>query len=162
MYDYIITKPSLDEDTLAHYGVKGMKWGKRKSRKRNITGKGKGGFKSGPGLGILESIMPSLKIKKWADQLNNARTNEERAALYNAIINRGLKDSGLSDYGYQLKKSRYGTNTLTDGSNYKSITQREIEADRKGIQEKANKVSKNDKDTFEFFGNPKRKLKKKK
>lgn len=25
-YDYIITKPPLNEDTLAHYGVKGMKW----------------------------------------------------------------------------------------------------------------------------------------
>ncbi len=25
-YDYIIEKPPLNEDTLAHYGVKGMKW----------------------------------------------------------------------------------------------------------------------------------------
>ena len=28
MYDYIIEKPPLNEDTLAHYGVKGMKWRK--------------------------------------------------------------------------------------------------------------------------------------
>lgn len=28
IYDYIITKPPLDEDTLAHYGIKGMKWHK--------------------------------------------------------------------------------------------------------------------------------------
>lgn len=27
-YDYIINKPELNEDTLAHYGVKGMKWRK--------------------------------------------------------------------------------------------------------------------------------------
>ena len=26
IYDYITTKPPLDEDTLAHYGIKGMKW----------------------------------------------------------------------------------------------------------------------------------------
>ena len=26
VYDYITTKPPLDEDTLAHYGIKGMKW----------------------------------------------------------------------------------------------------------------------------------------
>jgi len=48
-YDYIITKPNLDEDLLMHYGVKGMKWRKRKgttskplSRKKKITGDGKG------------------------------------------------------------------------------------------------------------------------
>lgn len=32
-YDYVITKPPLDEDTLAHYGVKGMKWHKHLKRK---------------------------------------------------------------------------------------------------------------------------------
>ena len=42
MYDYIITKPELNEDTLAHYGVKGMKWRKRHAKKisRNVV-KGK-------------------------------------------------------------------------------------------------------------------------
>lgn len=29
VYDYIITKPELNEDTLAHYGIKGMKWHKK-------------------------------------------------------------------------------------------------------------------------------------
>ena len=28
-YDYITTKPELNEKTLAHYGIKGMKWKKR-------------------------------------------------------------------------------------------------------------------------------------
>ena len=27
-YDYIINKPELNEDTLSHYGIKGMKWRK--------------------------------------------------------------------------------------------------------------------------------------
>jgi len=27
-YDYIINKPELNEDTLAHFGIKGMKWRK--------------------------------------------------------------------------------------------------------------------------------------
>ena len=29
VYDGVITKPELNEDTLAHYGIKGMKWKKR-------------------------------------------------------------------------------------------------------------------------------------
>lgn len=31
-YDYVITKPPLEEDTLAHYGIKGMKWRRRKTK----------------------------------------------------------------------------------------------------------------------------------
>lgn len=30
IYDYVQTKPPLNEETLAHYGVKGMRWGHRK------------------------------------------------------------------------------------------------------------------------------------
>ena len=37
-YDYIITKPPLNEETLAHYGVKGMKWNKRKAVTGPLTG----------------------------------------------------------------------------------------------------------------------------
>lgn len=34
-YDYVITKPDLNEDTLAHYGVKGMKWRKHKAKTKS-------------------------------------------------------------------------------------------------------------------------------
>lgn len=37
-YDYIITKPPLDENTLAHYGVKGMKWKRHKNRSTRSSG----------------------------------------------------------------------------------------------------------------------------
>lgn len=33
-YDYIISKPPLDEDTLTHYGVLGMRWGVRRDIKK--------------------------------------------------------------------------------------------------------------------------------
>ena len=29
MYDYVSTKPELNEETLTHYGIKGMKWRKK-------------------------------------------------------------------------------------------------------------------------------------
>ena len=32
IYDFVITKPELNEETLAHYGVKGMKLHKRKAK----------------------------------------------------------------------------------------------------------------------------------
>lgn len=43
MYDYIIEKPELNEETLAHYGVKGMKWRKKRSRGQ-VLGKNKKSF----------------------------------------------------------------------------------------------------------------------
>lgn len=39
-YDYITSKPPLNEDTLAHYGVKGMKWKRRKGLPYNSNGSG--------------------------------------------------------------------------------------------------------------------------
>ena len=40
MYDGIITKPPL-EDVLEHHGIKGMRWGHRKSRKDSLKKKNK-------------------------------------------------------------------------------------------------------------------------
>ncbi len=36
IYDYVVTKPPLNEDTLTHYGVKGMKWRKRKAKVKSF------------------------------------------------------------------------------------------------------------------------------
>lgn len=38
-YDYVITKPELNEETLMHYGVKGMKWRKLKGRIQSLKTK---------------------------------------------------------------------------------------------------------------------------
>lgn len=40
-YDYVIYKPELNEDTLAHYGVKGMKWRKVKAKISSLKNKNK-------------------------------------------------------------------------------------------------------------------------
>jgi len=39
MYDYIVNKPELNEDTLAHFGIKGMKWRKRKKKYKEFRDK---------------------------------------------------------------------------------------------------------------------------
>ena len=81
MYDYIITKPPLDEDTLAHYGVKGMRW--RHKKRKNTK-------KTGDKLRIPNSL------RTIADQAARARTNEEKAALLTAFYNQilGYSKSG--------------------------------------------------------------------
>lgn len=38
-FDYLITKPELSEEMLAHYGVPGMKWGVRKSPQKSGNGR---------------------------------------------------------------------------------------------------------------------------
>lgn len=89
MYDYIITKPPLDEDTLTHYGVKGMRWRRRKKKNQNRTGD-----KSRAGVSTRSAMR----------QASQARTNEERAALVTSVLNR---------YGGSQKFRKVG-NTVAD------------------------------------------------
>lgn len=58
IYDYIITKPELNEDTLAHYGVKGMRWRNRKKGKKGSTDGDKNQLKA---KRVYERIMPHVE-----------------------------------------------------------------------------------------------------
>lgn len=83
----------LTEETLAHYGVKGMRWRNRKgktkaslrsdrprSRKRNITGKGSGAQVHKEDLSYKKLDNASRYFK----QMDNARTNAEKEAMMKA------------------------------------------------------------------------------
>lgn len=73
-YDYIITKPPLDENTLAHYGVKGMKW--RRYKKRNTQTRSRieiPGAKQGQALG--EGIINLGKKIRKATGLDAFKTS---------------------------------------------------------------------------------------
>lgn len=109
-YDYIITKPPLDEDTLAHYGIKGMKWRKRKTKKKISS------IKKNKNNGKMYSINGKLvseeewnenqkandyarkninQSKAYLNASKNARTNEEKRALNTAFMN---SNDGRYDY----------------------------------------------------------------
>ena len=79
----------LNEDTLAHFGVKGMKWGRRK--KSSKAKRGKAAVLSRHVKELAYSVKNRRKLEKafdtYAEQISKARTNEERAALETAIQN---------------------------------------------------------------------------
>ena len=62
-YDYVSIKPPLNEDTLAHYGVKGMKWKKRlKGKYYKTKSKIQGALANTKGKNpIPEDFLPGLE-----------------------------------------------------------------------------------------------------
>lgn len=116
-YDYIINKPELNEDTLAHYGIKGMKWRKHlKGVKAKITG------------GIKQKIYNKGRKRDFNQQLdyvngkivNDIKDRKSSAYAFGAAntdrlspeeFNRGLKyehsyrlDTEMSKYKKRNKK----------------------------------------------------------
>ena len=79
-YDGVILKPSLDE-ALEHYGVKGMKWKKRKAK--NLVDKGY------PSAESSKSYNLNLKTMQLTDD-NYAKTN---ASTFKDVRNRKLGTS---------------------------------------------------------------------
>ena len=78
-------KPDLSDDTLAHYGVKGMRWRHKKRKNTKKTG---------------DKIRIPNSLRTIADQAAQARTNEEKAALLTAIYNQVL---GYAKTGERVK-----------------------------------------------------------
>ncbi len=76
MQEYTPT-PDFYDDYIAHYGVKGMKWGRRKKRNKN-------------GKALARKIWKTKNQLQTLDNaLKNAKTYEERSALINAMANVG-------------------------------------------------------------------------
>ena len=71
-YDYIISKPPLDENTLTHYGVKGMKWKRHKAKKVAMARYQIPGSSQGQALiDISAKAGEYLRKKMVLDNLNN-------------------------------------------------------------------------------------------
>lgn len=77
-YDYIISKPPLDEDTLAHYGVLGMRWGVRRDIRKtgSVSKKTKGKIKK------AMSKASYNKAKRMLNMSDQIRADYEGDKLY--------------------------------------------------------------------------------
>lgn len=119
MYDYVIEKPELNEDTLAHYGIKGMKW-KNHLVKHLVNAKGR--IKSALGLNI-----PGLYRKGDSDPHRIAMENmgyqstrdyarhivnsfgPAKGKLQPRQMNRGYTNSGSAAARLSAKNSKVKT-----------------------------------------------------
>ena len=96
VYDYITTKPPLDEETLMHYGVKGMKWGQRKQQ---LISKGMSKRDAGK----------QVRLEKKRDRLLNTSENWQKD--YDA---RRLRKFEKKKNRYSKKLEKYGKKHTKD------------------------------------------------
>lgn len=90
----------VEEETLEHYGVPGMKWGRRKAAQRKAKKEAR-----------IQTEMERLSVKTMSDdelkaKINRLKLEKEFQSLTTPEINRGQKIVGgiLSDVGKSLAK----------------------------------------------------------
>lgn len=99
-YDGVVLKPELNEETLEHFGIKGMKWRHRKGRKKadllsnrprarqkNVTG-------SGGKVRKTVTVDAASKFREFVNRYDQAKTDEEKKAMATAAGNAGYKAVG--------------------------------------------------------------------
>ena len=118
MYDYIIEKPPLNEDTLVHYGVKGMKWrkhikGKYYSLKSKIgelkTKKARGSIPAEwvtgrNGIGVMPN--PGYRTDTYKGYPKSNESNVSKLGNKNARLERENVDRGIEAGRERAKKRK--------------------------------------------------------
>ena len=125
-YDYVITKPEL-EDALAHYGVKGMRWGHRKNKYTNADGSlNKRGQKK---KALLESYKKRdiARAKRNIDSETKSYQKGVKSSEAAAVVARAKAESNrkIADY------AKTTTNTRGIKRTEKQALRSEKKADRK-------------------------------
>ena len=110
----------LNEETLIHYGVKGMKWGKRKKKPDHSKNRWK---------------KKREEEQRLKDAYNNAKTYEERAAIRTALLNKTSRTAFGDPVGYgagvdyRKRNNPYTVDTAAI-SNPKTVQSESIAKDR--------------------------------
>lgn len=73
MYDYVTTKPELNDKTLTHYGIKGMKWHRKTKRLHDA---------------LKEKRKRNYYARKMADDIESGRRKYEPYTKDDSIIGR--------------------------------------------------------------------------
>ena len=103
VYDFVTTKPELNEETLAHYGIKGMKW-----KNRSVAN------------ATTDLIVSARKNKRVKDSINSkkakdayeSRKSSIKLARGNAHRKYGKKTLGLIGYKKTMKEPLESGNVL--------------------------------------------------
>lgn len=96
MYDGVINKPSLDE-ALEHYGVKGMKWDKKKRKWQNRSYKGTGKLSS-----KFDQLIGKVKNRKKNSYIPSFTSAMAGDSRYNRP-----SDGMYNDPRYKKSKKRF-------------------------------------------------------
>ena len=118
-YDYVITKPELNEETLAHYGVKGMKWHKRlKSKLKTVNTK----LNRAMGMTSADMITTDSGLHRvWDSKTNSWKRDSGKANSHSGSA--GLKN---------VKTTKVKTKTTRPRSRKKTIASGRVSVKRTG------------------------------
>lgn len=118
MYDYIIEKPELNEETLAHYGIKGMKWRKVKNRIKNSL----------PGAAKRRKNKYTAQKIAEGEQKGRYATVEERAKKFAYLYDnrKNIYDNGKTA----------SVNTKYADKDFRSTTSKELNKQREAYKKR--------------------------
>ena len=119
IYDYVVTKPPLNEDTLTHYGVKGMKWRKKRKSFKDLYYEKK-------------SKIAEIKAEREASGMNPEKTVYASWLIRDKNKQyRDPKTPNKSGYSYGDSKTRSGyPHSRNDHAETGSNIERGLEAGR--------------------------------
>lgn len=130
IYDYITTKPPLNNETLAHYGIKGMKWRRRKNK--TIDKKTKERI-------VAEHLADEVvdgKRKQNADPYNIYRKGYVTKEYLRSVMNYrpdGKHSKAVLANTYKSKTDSFGTQKTTTKKKYDKALRSAIEREAKRL-----------------------------